>query len=57
MAKKYHPDTNKEDPQAKEKFGQLAEAYEVWSASSSSNISLTIKSFGVNVSSWCDFKE
>lgn len=29
MAKKYHPDTNKEDPQAKEKFAQLAEAYEV----------------------------
>lgn len=31
MAKKYHPDTNKDDPQAKEKFAQLAEAYEVWS--------------------------
>lgn len=30
MAKKYHPDTNKEDPKAKEKFAQLAEAYEVW---------------------------
>lgn len=30
MAKKYHPDTNKDDPQAKEKFAQLAEAYEVW---------------------------
>jgi len=29
MAKKYHPDTNKEDPQAKEKFAKLAEAYEV----------------------------
>ncbi|XP_028297654.1 dnaJ homolog subfamily A member 3, mitochondrial-like [Gouania willdenowi] len=29
MAKKYHPDTNKEDPQAKEQFAQLAEAYEV----------------------------
>lgn len=29
MAKKYHPDTNKDDPQAKEKFAQLAEAYEV----------------------------
>ncbi len=34
MAKKYHPDTNKDDPQAKEKFAQLAEAYEVWSAGS-----------------------
>lgn len=34
MAKKYHPDTNKDDPQAKEKFAQLAEAYEVWSQSS-----------------------
>ena len=30
MAKKYHPDTNKDDPQAKEKFAQLAEAYEVY---------------------------
>ncbi|KAK2916837.1 hypothetical protein QQF64_025480 [Cirrhinus molitorella] len=29
MAKKYHPDTNKDDPQAKEKFAQLAEAYEI----------------------------
>lgn len=29
MAKKYHPDTNKDDPKAKEKFAQLAEAYEV----------------------------
>lgn len=33
MAKKYHPDTNKDDPQAKEKFAQLAEAYEVCSLS------------------------
>lgn len=33
MAKKYHPDTNKDDPQAKEKFAQLAEAYEVFSLS------------------------
>ncbi|XP_048871300.1 dnaJ homolog subfamily A member 3, mitochondrial-like isoform X2 [Brienomyrus brachyistius] len=31
MAKKYHPDTNKDDPQAKEKFAKLAEAYEVLS--------------------------
>ncbi|XP_068606575.1 dnaJ heat shock protein family (Hsp40) member A3a [Brachionichthys hirsutus] len=31
MAKKYHPDTNKDDPQSKEKFAQLAEAYEVLS--------------------------
>ncbi|MBN3324242.1 DNJA3 protein, partial [Atractosteus spatula] len=31
LAKKYHPDTNKDDPQAKEKFAQLAEAYEVLS--------------------------
>uniref|UniRef100_A0A6Q2ZM04 DnaJ homolog subfamily A member 3, mitochondrial n=1 Tax=Esox lucius TaxID=8010 RepID=A0A6Q2ZM04_ESOLU len=29
MAKKYHPDTNQEDPKAKEKFAKLAEAYEV----------------------------
>ncbi|XP_077353511.1 dnaJ heat shock protein family (Hsp40) member A3a isoform X1 [Festucalex cinctus] len=29
MAKKYHPDTNKDDPKAKEKFAQLAEAYEI----------------------------
>lgn len=33
MAKKYHPDTNKDDPQAKEKFSQLAEAYEVLTVS------------------------
>ncbi|XP_062874470.1 dnaJ heat shock protein family (Hsp40) member A3a [Trichomycterus rosablanca] len=31
MAKKYHPDTNKDDPQAKEKFAQLADAYETLS--------------------------
>lgn len=29
LAKKYHPDTNQDDPQAKEKFSKLAEAYEV----------------------------
>lgn len=29
LAKKYHPDTNPDDPQAKEKFAKLAEAYEV----------------------------
>ncbi|KAM3864661.1 dnaJ homolog subfamily A member 3, mitochondrial-like [Diretmus argenteus] len=31
MAKKYHPDTNPDDPAAKEKFSKLAEAYEVLS--------------------------
>uniref|UniRef100_A0A1A8DCY1 DnaJ homolog subfamily A member 3, mitochondrial n=1 Tax=Nothobranchius kadleci TaxID=1051664 RepID=A0A1A8DCY1_NOTKA len=31
LAKKYHPDTNPDDPEAKEKFAQLAEAYEVLS--------------------------
>ncbi|OXB74484.1 UNVERIFIED_CONTAM: hypothetical protein H355_001866 [Colinus virginianus] len=31
LAKKYHPDTNKDDPKAKEKFAELAEAYEVLS--------------------------
>uniref|UniRef100_A0A4W4EMC8 DnaJ homolog subfamily A member 3, mitochondrial n=1 Tax=Electrophorus electricus TaxID=8005 RepID=A0A4W4EMC8_ELEEL len=31
MAKKYHPDTNPDDPQAKEKFAKIAEAYEVLS--------------------------
>ncbi|KAB5526138.1 hypothetical protein PHYPO_G00148300 [Pangasianodon hypophthalmus] len=31
LAKKYHPDTNPDDPQAKEKFAKLAEAYEVLS--------------------------
>lgn len=29
LAKKYHPDTNPDEPDAKEKFAQLAEAYEV----------------------------
>lgn len=29
LAKKYHPDTNPNDPEAKEKFAKLAEAYEV----------------------------
>ncbi len=29
LAKKYHPDTNPDDPDAKEKFAKLAEAYEV----------------------------
>ncbi|MFX0073000.1 MAG: DnaJ domain-containing protein [Candidatus Hermodarchaeota archaeon] len=28
LAKKYHPDLNKEDPKAKEKFIKLKEAYE-----------------------------
>ncbi|XP_016105894.1 dnaJ homolog subfamily A member 3, mitochondrial-like [Sinocyclocheilus grahami] len=28
LAKKYHPDTNPDDPDAKEKFAKLAEAYE-----------------------------
>ncbi|KAA0712332.1 DnaJ -like protein subfamily A member 3, mitochondrial [Triplophysa tibetana] len=31
LAKKYHPDTNPDDPQAKGKFAQLAEAYETLS--------------------------
>ncbi|KAM4584731.1 dnaJ homolog subfamily A member 3, mitochondrial-like [Odontesthes bonariensis] len=31
LAKKYHPDTNPDDPGAKEKFSKLAEAYEVLS--------------------------
>lgn len=29
LAKKFHPDTNPDDPDAKEKFAKLAEAYEV----------------------------
>lgn len=31
MARKYHPDVNKDDPQAEAKFKELAEAYEVLS--------------------------
>ncbi|XP_054635079.1 dnaJ homolog subfamily A member 3, mitochondrial-like isoform X2 [Dunckerocampus dactyliophorus] len=31
LAKKYHPDTNPDDPEAKEKFAKLAEAYDVLS--------------------------
>jgi DnaJ-class molecular chaperone len=31
LAKKYHPDINKDDPKAKEKFTEVSEAYEVLS--------------------------
>lgn len=29
LAKKYHPDTNKDDPNAAKKFQEVSEAYEV----------------------------
>jgi DnaJ homolog subfamily A member 3 len=29
LAKKYHPDTNKDDPNASKKFQEVSEAYEV----------------------------
>ena len=29
LVRKYHPDANAEDPQAEERFKELAEAYEV----------------------------
>lgn len=29
LAKKYHPDTNKDDPNAGKKFQEVSEAYEV----------------------------
>lgn len=29
LAKKYHPDTNKDDPNAQKKFQEVSEAYEV----------------------------
>lgn len=29
LAKKYHPDRNKEDPEASRKFTEIGEAYEV----------------------------
>lgn len=29
LAKKYHPDTNKNDPNAQKKFQEVSEAYEV----------------------------
>ena len=31
LAKKYHPDVNKDDPQASEKFQEANEAYEILS--------------------------
>lgn len=31
LAKKYHPDTNKDDPNAKKKFQEVSEAYEILS--------------------------
>ena len=31
LAKKYHPDTNKDDPAAMKKFQEVSEAYEVLS--------------------------
>jgi hypothetical protein len=31
LAKKYHPDANKNNPSAKRKFQEIREAYEVWS--------------------------
>lgn len=30
LAKKYHPDTNKNDPNAQKKFQEVSEAYEVF---------------------------
>lgn len=30
LAKKFHPDTNKDNPTAKKKFQEIREAYEVW---------------------------
>lgn len=30
LAKKLHPDTNKDDPEAEKKFQEVQKAYEVW---------------------------
>ncbi|KAF5746782.1 hypothetical protein HS088_TW06G00957 [Tripterygium wilfordii] len=30
LAKKYHPDSNKNNPSAKRKFQEIRDAYEVW---------------------------
>lgn len=31
LAKKYHPDMNKDDPNAEKKFQEINKAHEVWS--------------------------
>jgi DnaJ homolog subfamily A member 3 len=40
LAKKYHPDTNKDDPNASKKFQEVSEAYEVRKYIFSSNMKI-----------------
>ncbi|KAI4053296.1 DnaJ heat shock protein family (Hsp40) member A3, partial [Homo sapiens] len=55
LAKKYHPDTNKDDPKAKEKFSQLAEAYEYFMELTFNQAAKGVnKEFTVNIMDTCE---
>lgn len=45
LAKKYHPDTNKSDPNASKKFQEVSEAYEVCFSRASSHTKSNISNY------------